>query len=342
MPYTYRAAALRSDPATASWRLRDGFDPQSDRLSVHFAEQGLAGDAALGGGDGDPLAEVSNFRGQIVASGPARLIPHTRLARAGGRVIGLMRLTVAGAHTGWVASEPLAAGVDYREVSASTSTPDPEAGPPPTATSAANPAGLGGGTMIATDDGEQAIDWLRPGDHLLTRDHGYQPILWIGRVQRPAQPAADTAADGVAVVEIAADTFGRSIPARVLRMTGALGLLLHSPDFKLHFGEAEMLAEAQDLIDTERIRPVEPEPDFVFYQILLPEPEVILAEGMWVASMFASIETLGAETLPMRHLLQSLTMGRHARAARPSLARSEWEAAMFDLPGIMRRWRRAA
>jgi len=42
------------------------------------------------------------------------------------------------------------------------------------------------GTLIKTQSGEVLIEDLAKGDMVLTMDHGYQPIRWIGSSKRPA------------------------------------------------------------------------------------------------------------------------------------------------------------
>ena len=37
------------------------------------------------------------------------------------------------------------------------------------------------GTMVATPDGQRAVENLRPGDLVMTVDHGPQPLVWTGR-----------------------------------------------------------------------------------------------------------------------------------------------------------------
>ena len=49
------------------------------------------------------------------------------------------------------------------------------------------PACFTPGTLIETDCGERLIEELRTGDLVMTRDHGFQPILWIGRQSVRAQ-----------------------------------------------------------------------------------------------------------------------------------------------------------
>jgi hypothetical protein len=43
---------------------------------------------------------------------------------------------------------------------------------------------------IATGEGPLAAGWLRPGDLVLTRDSGLQPVVWVGRCQVPAAVVA--------------------------------------------------------------------------------------------------------------------------------------------------------
>ena len=43
------------------------------------------------------------------------------------------------------------------------------------------------GTLIKTNQGERPIEDLAAGDMVLTMDHGYQPIRWIGSSKRAAR-----------------------------------------------------------------------------------------------------------------------------------------------------------
>ena len=49
-------------------------------------------------------------------------------------------------------------------------------------------SGFGGGTLIETDGGPIPVDWLRPGDRVLTFDDGLQPLRWVGRDCLRQQP----------------------------------------------------------------------------------------------------------------------------------------------------------
>ena len=43
------------------------------------------------------------------------------------------------------------------------------------------------GTMIETPDGLRAVEALRPGDLVLTMDHGPQPVCWVRRSDCPLE-----------------------------------------------------------------------------------------------------------------------------------------------------------
>ena len=57
------------------------------------------------------------------------------------------------------------------------------------------------GTMIATPDGDRAVETLRPGDLVLTHDDGPQPVRWAGQRTMRAEGA-------YAPIELRAGTFG--------------------------------------------------------------------------------------------------------------------------------------
>lgn len=81
---------------------------------------------------------------------------------------------------------------------------------------------IGAGARIATPKGARRIESLRPGDRVLTRDHGLQPILW--RVSR--NPSFNDAAS-TRPVRIRAGAFGAGQPARGLSLSPQHRVLMH-------------------------------------------------------------------------------------------------------------------
>ena len=133
------------------------------------------------------------------------------------------------------------------------------------------------GTRIMTDRGERAIENLRQGDMVLTRDHGFQPIRWIGN----------------STVEGRGKFAPVAINSNV--MDGARRPLLVSPQHRmlftgykaeLLFGTDEVLVAAQHLVDGRDVRIVEREV-VSYLHIMFDRHEVIYAEGAATESFHA-------------------------------------------------------
>ncbi len=95
------------------------------------------------------------------------------------------------------------------------------------------------GTLIATSDGERPAESLVPGDLVLTKDDGPQPLRWLGT--RKVAATGD-----FAPIHIRADTFGRH---RDLLVSPLHRLLIRDNLAELLFGETEVLVAARDLLN---------------------------------------------------------------------------------------------
>lgn len=138
------------------------------------------------------------------------------------------------------------------------------------------------GTMISLADGRQCpIEALKPGDRVLTRDHGPQPVRWLGK-------ATLRAVGSFAPVVITAGTLGN------------LGDLIVSPHHRIFLYQrnrrpgmetAEILIQSKHLIDGERI--FQREGGFVdYFSIVFDQHEMIYAEGVPVESLMVNDATL--------------------------------------------------
>ncbi|SLN22833.1 hypothetical protein ROJ8625_00897 [Roseivivax jejudonensis] len=125
------------------------------------------------------------------------------------------------------------------------------------------------GTRIATDTGPRLVEALRPGDRVRTRDHGFQPLRWIG--------VRTLAAEGdFAPVEIAANTFGRHAK---LRVSPLHRVLLAAPGAELLFGEAEVLIAAKHLVDGASVRRVEGG-EVTYVHLMFDRHEIVYSNGL--------------------------------------------------------------
>ncbi len=137
------------------------------------------------------------------------------------------------------------------------------------------PSGLSRETMILTDQGERRAGDLRPGDRIVTRDNGFQPVLWVGRSCSPQ--------DAPAPVRFKAHGQGEEGEGEMLLAPGHMALLRHGYAGLL-FGVQEVLARASDLT---MLPGVQAAPDAApsWVHLLLPGHELIRAAGIWVESL---------------------------------------------------------
>ncbi len=125
------------------------------------------------------------------------------------------------------------------------------------------------GTMILTRDGERAVETLTPGDLVITKDDGAQPLRWIGR-RRVA------ATGDLAPIRIEAGTFGSH---RTLLVSPQHRILIRDGLAELLFGEGEVLVAAKDLVNDRSVRRIEGgSVDYV--HILFDRHQVVLSEGL--------------------------------------------------------------
>jgi len=136
------------------------------------------------------------------------------------------------------------------------------------------------GTRIATPDGPRPVELLAPGDRVLTRDQGPQPVVWSGATQLTG--AELYLHPHLRPVRIRAGTFGAAAgsprpdadlmvsPGHRLLLRGASGL----------FGTPEVLAAAADLEDGHLIRRDFAPGAVTYVHLMLARHEIITANGM--------------------------------------------------------------
>ena len=176
---------------------------------------------------------------------------------------------------------PIAAGVDYQLLQV-------EAADALSAAPNIDPicVSFGHGTRITMAGGTlRAIEHLRTGDLVLTRDHGPQAVRWIGR-------ATLRAIGALAPVVISAGTLGN---AGDLVLSQHHRLFLYQRDRLPGITTAEVLIQARDLIDEDAI--FRREGGFVdYFSLVFDSHEIIYAEGVPVESLLVTDAVL--ERLP--------------------------------------------
>ncbi|MBF9034248.1 type I secretion protein [Rhodobacterales bacterium HKCCE2091] len=140
------------------------------------------------------------------------------------------------------------------------------------------------GTLILTETGERPVETLVPGDRVVTRDSGLQPLRWrgISRAQGLGRHAP---------VHIpAGDRFGLRRP---LLVSPQHRMLLSGWQAELSFGASEVLVAAKHLVEGGQARVAEC--DLVAYvHLAFDRHEVIYAEGAPTESFHPGGEGMAA------------------------------------------------
>lgn len=134
---------------------------------------------------------------------------------------------------------------------------------------------LGRGTLITRAGGQQTpVEHLRPGDLIMTRDDGAQPLRWIG--QQTLRAVGD-----LAPVLIPAGTLNNQ---NDLLLSKDQSLFIYQRDDRLGLGRAEVMIKAEHLVDGQII--TRQEGGFVeYYQLVFDNHQIIFAEGIAVETM---------------------------------------------------------
>ena len=138
------------------------------------------------------------------------------------------------------------------------------------------------GTLILTDRGERPVEDLRPGDLVATRDHGMQPLRWIGMRRVRAEGR-------FAPVVIEAGTFGQH---RRLVVSPQHRVLLSHWRAEVMFGEDEVLVAACDLVNDRSVR-VQAGGEVDYVHLLFDAHQIVFSEGLATESFLPGPMVLG-------------------------------------------------
>jgi hypothetical protein len=151
------------------------------------------------------------------------------------------------------------------------------------------------GTRILTPRGQRPIEDLRPGDEVVTLDHGVQVLRWTGRHRVPGR-------GNLAPVRIAA---GALENARALLVSPQHRMLHRSAAANLYFGSPQVLIPARHLVNgTTIVQRAQPQVEYV--HLMFDNHEIVWAEGCPSESFHPGTVGLSALAAPAREELFTL------------------------------------
>ncbi|EAQ06166.1 Hint domain-containing protein [Yoonia vestfoldensis] len=182
------------------------------------------------------------------------------------------------------------------------------------------------GTMIATASGAKAVEDLQPGDLVLTRDHGLQPIRWAGHWQADAAKLA--LQPSLQPVLIRKGALGRDMPASDMMVSGQHRIMVASAIVERMFDAQEMFVAAKHLIGLPGVESAALNDGVTYYHILCDAHEIVWANGAWAETLLIAPEMY--ESLPWSSVTRIFQLFPNLKAlldnpqpARPSMTRKQ-------------------
>ncbi|NOX40310.1 MAG: Hint domain-containing protein [Alphaproteobacteria bacterium] len=188
---------------------------------------------------------------------------------------------------------------------------------------------FGRGALIDTQQGRVAVEDLRPGDFIQTRDNGFQPLRWISSCSLSSE--ATGVDDTSWPIRIKADALGELRPLQDLVVSPRFRLLSNHPSCVALFGSPETLAPAVDLLDGDTILRVRPSADLLFYNLMFDQHQIITANGLETESYHPGNFGVAAMSLEMQMQMRQIfphlggDLNGFGKTARPILRGFEAE-----------------
>ena len=174
------------------------------------------------------------------------------------------------------------------------------------------------GTLLATPDGECAVEDLKAGDHVSTVDEGPMPIVWISS-SRHVWPGGS---ERELPIMIARGSLSDGRPKRDLIVSPQHKVLLDrriAPDLQ----KRNVLAPAKGLTHLPGIRQMKGKRSVTYYHVMLERHAILLSEGLPSESFYPGPTALAMLSPTQRiALLGKLTAPseRYGPMARPCLS----------------------
>lgn len=183
------------------------------------------------------------------------------------------------------------------------------------------------GTRLLTPAGLTAVENLREGDLVQTKDNGAQEIRWIG--SRRMTGARLFAMPKLRPVRIRAGAFGIGEPGAELIVSPEHRMVVRGPVARALFNTPEVLVTARDLVNGDSVQRDTTLREVTYHHLLLPRHEVLFANGVETESFHpanTALSTLAtADRARLLDILPQAAANPHCYGAyaRRNLSRSE-------------------
>ncbi|EAQ05048.1 hypothetical protein OB2597_07180 [Pseudooceanicola batsensis HTCC2597] len=157
------------------------------------------------------------------------------------------------------------------------------------------------GSLIATETGDVAVEDLRPGMQVLTRERGPQPVQWIGIMTHIPSPHS-----GKLLTRVTAGRFGTAQPELDL-LAGPGARMLHRPTGdRFACGDKFAYTPLRDYIDGDSVIGIAPRMATDTYHICLRHHGTIRVCGLDMETFHPGMTILGQMGAHTRDLFVSM------------------------------------
>ncbi|MAZ22513.1 Hint domain-containing protein [Roseovarius sp.] len=154
------------------------------------------------------------------------------------------------------------------------------------------------GTLIETAEGPRAIETLRPGDLIETRDHGLQPLRLLPSRHIDAEELQQR--PNLRPVRLRADSIAPGVPSRDTLVSPQHRILSQSLIARRLFGKDEVLVAAVALTKLPGIEQAEDLDEITYIHLVLDEHQVVTGDGLASESFYCgpnAMQALSPEAL---------------------------------------------
>jgi hypothetical protein len=145
------------------------------------------------------------------------------------------------------------------------------------------------GTCLATVRGEVAVENLREGDRVITRDNGIKTLAWAGKRDFTGPELASRPEFNP--VHISKGALGNDMPKRDMVVSPNHRMVITSSIADVLFGEREVLVAAKHLTSLDGVDQVAT-PAVQYIHLMFEQHEIVLANGAWTESFLPGDRSL--------------------------------------------------
>lgn len=139
------------------------------------------------------------------------------------------------------------------------------------------------GTLIETAAGTVAIETLREGDMVMTRN-GLQPLRWIGKRRLDSIDLAGN--PKLLPVRVPAGAFGNGLPTRDVSFSPQHRVVIRSAIAERMFGSAEVLVSVKQLIGVNGIDVDGEARKVEYFHLMFEDHQILQVEGIEAESLY--------------------------------------------------------